>query len=92
MKTIKIKVQYCPNGCGNKLDAVTSIYDESSPQEGDFSICSKCHAVLKFGKRWKLNLSSLEKAEKFGIREELEKAIAVSKRVRAQQSIQSSQD
>lgn len=74
-----------------KLDVVTSIYDESSPQERDFSICSNCHAVLRFGKKWKLNLSSLEEAEKVGIREELEKLIAVSKRIRAEQSIQSSQ-
>ncbi|MBN3946764.1 MAG: hypothetical protein HWQ38_09810 [Nostoc sp. NMS7] len=87
MKHIKTQNQYCPAGCGYRTDSVTGAFGDYSPDEGDFSICMNCYAILRFGKKWKLQLSSLEESEEFGVKEDLQKAIAAAKQVRVQRAL-----
>jgi RNase P subunit RPR2 len=56
----KIKGSFCPS-CFTMLDAVTSMETKGAdlPKPGDFTLCIKCHAVLKFTDDMTLVMSSL---------------------------------
>lgn len=85
MKHTRIQPQYCPAKCGYKIDTTTGAFGEYSPSKGDFLICMNCYAVLRFGSKSKLRLSSLEESEEFGLRQDLEKVIDVGKRLELKQ-------
>lgn len=53
--------------CGHKLDANTTIKDDTSPKKDDISICVYCGTVSKFDE--KLNLVPLTNNELKDIRE-----------------------
>ena len=57
--TTRTPMQFCPS-CLTKIDAHSSLTDKDySPQPDDFTICLNCGALLKFGPKLDLHLSSL---------------------------------
>lgn len=85
-KTKRHYAQYCPGNCGYQLDAASG-FENRLPDVGDFSICLNCYAILRFGKGFKLELSSVEEAEEFELKPEIEKMITAAKLVRVQTAL-----
>jgi hypothetical protein len=86
-KGFKYGKQSCPAGCGYQMDMALCALGKATPIPGDFLICMKCCAVLRFEEGFKLRLSSLEESAEFGLRSQMELAIDAAKRVRAQRAL-----
>lgn len=55
----------CPK-CGSFLDGASAVdSNEVIPKEGDYSVCLKCGAMLKFGENLKLELLTEAEIEEF---------------------------
>lgn len=47
MTTFRMPEQACPC-CAYKLDAASSIWTEDRPTPGDYTVCLKCRAILRW--------------------------------------------
>jgi hypothetical protein len=56
--TTRFPAAFCPV-CFQVLDAATAMQDKAVPEPGDYTICIECGAVLRFGPKMDLLLSSL---------------------------------
>ena len=49
----------CPS-CSYLLDGVTNVTGDTGPKPGDYSMCVRCGAVLRFGAGLQLRLSNFK--------------------------------